>query len=410
MENKNIFEEAFKKQKGFYDSLPKEKDDNEIEEENTENKNSVSEKQKSEKIQNEAKEISLPDLNYLDDILEESEKIVKLAMLSEQEINEMLEKRQETRDEIRELEIDKENRLQQAELFNPVENLTIADYKRMVVEGIIDESYAKRLEKLDDIINTFSVLDNISTENALKLRKLSQIRSSIRKKLESQIQERQQEFIEYQKEIKDQIFQDYAEKVEKLENIMLEIESNPKAFNKLYDVAKKEMEASERKKEEIEKKVILEATRITQSLTARHSNVFKRLEEIVHFNSGDEEKNIKENLVEVLKRGNKKEIQSVFDKVRSQIIKSIVEGEGEEQIKSSKELVPWEIYATAIPYIDAINDISALSFKKPLQELANKDNEKAEELLKQCSQIFDENLALRKLVGKKWIRDKKTGK
>ncbi len=343
----------------------------------------------------------LPNIKDLDEILEESNQLATVASLSEGEIDEIIEKRQESLDKFHECELIREQRLRTIEQYNPLKNLTSSDYKQLVEEGMIDSEYAERLEKVDDVIAKLEALSYPTSETVEKLEELGKLRNSFRENLDSQIEQKRQEISQRQEEIKNKILEHYKESAEKFKKIIIEIEDNPRVIDRLRIIAKKMMKESEDKIEQERQKLLSEATRFIRSLSTRHANSFKRLSEI----TGDED--IESELLQALNEQGSKQ-QSTFDKVRSRIIKSIIEGEGEGQVKDAKELVPWTIYSTSIPYVEAMNTISYHDTIQALKAAADDGDERAKRLLEDRKQIVSENEIIRKLVGKKWITDKKT--
>jgi len=346
--------------------------------------------------------VSLPDIKDLDIILKESEEVANIASLSEEEIDKMIERRQKAIDMYHNTDLVREERLRKTEKYNPLKNLTSSDYDRLIKEEIIDSDYTESLKKLDSIIAKLESLKNPSTDAVAELERLSQIRITIRENLESQIRQKQQEFSEEMEKTKGNIFEHYVKKSERMKEIFTEIEKNPRVLERIETMARKEMEEKGQKIEQEQKKILTETNRLVQSLGARNTNAFKRLVEITN------NKDISQILIKSLGEEDPRKKQSTFDRERSRLIKSIIEGEDEQQLKDPKEVVPWEVYPTSIHYIDAINTLQYGSFPKTLQVMADDGDEQAKRLLEQSKQVVAENKALRQLFGNKWITDKKT--
>jgi len=349
-------------------------------------------------------QVTLPDIKDLDSLLEESEKVATVASLSEKEIDELVEKRQESLERLQNVDAIREQRLQRTEKFNPLKDLIPADYDRLVQEGMIDTDYAKRLKKLDAVIAKLESLDYPTADAVAELERLTQVRNSFRERIESQIEEKQQELSERRENIKNKVLEHYEKRAEELEEIIAEIESNPRVIERLHAMAEQERKEFEEKIEQERKKLLVEAARFIQSLSVRHANAFNRLGEI----TGNEK--IAEDLLKALEEEDKRKQRSIFDKVRNSIIESIIDGEGKQQLKEPKEIVPWEVRSTSIPYIDAMDTLRYSGTTEALQVAADAGNEQAKHLLEQREKILGENEVLRKLVGRKWITDRKTGK
>jgi len=351
-----------------------------------------------------AKEAAMPSIEDVDALLRESENIVKVAAMSEKEIDEMIKRRQEALDRLRELDLIRESRLQEAERYNPLGDLRPDDYDRLVQEGMIDMSYAERLKKLGDVIAKFEAIDYPTADTKAQLERLSQVRNAFREKLESQIAERQQEIAAQREEMKNNALKYYAEEVEKLQQIIKEIEANPRVIERLRIMAEKERQAFQAKIEQEQKRIIQEATRYLQSLGARHTNAFRRIGNFV----GNEK--IVDELMQAFTEGDDRKQRNTLDKVRSRLIDAIINGEGEKQLKDPKEIVPWKVTPTTIRYREAMNFLQWHETEKALQAAAEAGNRQAQKLLEQRKQIILGNEILRRLVGPEWITDRKTGK
>ncbi|MFN7088409.1 MAG: hypothetical protein ACK4NX_01090, partial [Candidatus Paceibacteria bacterium] len=298
--------------------------------------------------------------------------------------------------------------------------------ERLVQEGMIDAENdiidekgevlmlsAKKFIELDKGIAKLESLDYPTADAIAMLEQLSAVRNVYRERLESQIAERQQEIAARREEIKNKVLEHYAERTAELERTIAEIESNPRVIERLQMMAEKEMKEwfarREREKQEaaarIERErnaIIQEATRCIQSLGARQSNAFKRLVEL----TGNEK--IVDELLQALGEAGVRKQQRVFDKVRSHLINAIIDGEGEKQLKDPKEIVPWKVGPTSIPYRDAIDFLRFHETEKALQAAAEAGNERAKKLLEQREQIIRGHEVIRRLVGPQWITDRRT--
>lgn len=348
-------------------------------------------------------EATIPSVEDLDALLRESENVATIASLSEKEIDEMVERRQESLERLRDVDTIRESRLQKVENYNPLGDLESSDYERLVKEEMIDPEYADRMKKLDAVISKLESLDYPSVDAKAELDKLSEIRNTFREKIESQIEERQQEIAARREEVKSKVLEHYAKRVEELERTIMEIESNPRVLERLQTMAEEERRAFEAKIEKERQAILQEAARYIQSLGSRHGNAFKRLGEIV----GDEK--IGEALVQVMTEGDLKKQQSTFDSVRSRLINAIIDGEGKKQLKNPAEIVPWRGGSTTIRYGDAIDFLRFHGTKQALQVAAETGNEQAKKFLAERDQIITSNEVIRKIVGPQWVTDRKTG-
>ena len=348
-----------------------------------------------------APEAAMPTIEELDNILEESEKVIKIVSLSEEEIDEMMEQRQELVERLANVEFLRESRLQRVEKYNPLADLKPSDYERLVQEGIIDVSYAERLKKLDELMSQFQSLEYPSAQAQAQSERLSQIRNNLREKLESQIRQQQEEIATRRESVKNKILEHYAKRTQELQKRLTEIESNPAVLERLQAIAEKEKREFEAKMEQERQALIKEVERYVQSLSARQANAFERLSELT------DNKEIIQELTNAWEEKDARKRQSIFDKVRTRLIKAIIDGEGEQQLKEPKEIVPWKV-SSSIRYGDAINFLQSTATEKSLQDAALAGNKQAQKLLEQCKQIIRNNNIIRKLVGPQWISDPKT--
>jgi len=345
-------------------------------------------------------EVTSPDIKDLDSILEGSERVITAASISEGEIDEMIEKRKELLEKLQNVDVIRGQRLRRVENYNPLIDLTSADYERLASEKIVDAAGAERLKKLDEVIAKLDSLEYSTADSVAELERLTQLRSLFQKKLDSQIEKRQQEIAERREAVKSKLLDHYARKIEAMEGAIAEIEANPRVIGKFNAIAEQERRELE---EEIEK-LLLSTSQFTQALSTRHAKAFERLGEI----TGNE--GIVQDLLKALKEEYGRKRQNTIDGVRSCLIKSVIEAEGEQQLKKPKEVVPWEVHSSTIPYTEAMNSLRYRGNREALKAAADDGNEQAERRLKECEQILNENRALSELFGRQRIKDRKTGK
>jgi hypothetical protein len=364
---------------------------------------------------NAAEEAALPSVEDLEARLRDAESVATSASVSEKEIDEMIERRQESLDRLRDISSIQESRLRKVENFNPLKDLEPDDYERLVREGIVDNAYAQRykatpaqlisyFQKRDKVITDLEKLEYPTANAIAELERLVTERNRFRQELESLIAERQEEIAARREEIKNKLLEHYTRRAEELERTIAEIESNPRVIERLRTMAEKERQAFQAKIEQEWKKIIQEAGRYIQSLGARHVNVFKRLGEL----TGNEK--IAEELLQILREGDERKMQSALDKIRSRLIDAIIDGEGERQLKDPKEIVPWRVGPTSIRYSDAMKFLLFQETEKTLRAAAEAGNEQAKKLLEQRERIIAGNEIIRKLVGPQWITDRRTNK
>ncbi|MFN7088567.1 MAG: hypothetical protein ACK4NX_01990, partial [Candidatus Paceibacteria bacterium] len=76
-----------------------------------------------------AKKAEMPSIEDLDALLREAERVATAASISEQEIDEMVERRQELLERLRDIDFIRESRLRRVENYNPLGDLKLSDYE-----------------------------------------------------------------------------------------------------------------------------------------------------------------------------------------------------------------------------------------------------------------------------------------
>jgi len=128
---------------------------------------------------NDDNKATMPSIEELDVLLDESENILKIASMSDKEIDAMIEQRQKSLDRLQKINQIEESFLQRVERFKPLEGLTPNDYERLVQEKIIDSPYAERLKKLDNLIAGLESLDYPSADARTEPERLSRFRNDL---------------------------------------------------------------------------------------------------------------------------------------------------------------------------------------------------------------------------------------
>jgi len=328
----------------------------------------------------------------LDAMLRELDNAATQASMSEKEIDEMVKQRQESLDELADLNVIESSRLSKVENYNPLKGLEPGDYDRLFQEGIISKDEMDQGKMMDVIISKYESINNLTEADKVNLLKTADLRSQFQKKIEIKIANAQEEMQARQNEVMVKVIEHYAKKAEVLEKTIADIEANPRLINVLYKTAEEEMKAFETKIEEQRKNIVEDAARCIQSLGTRHANAFKRIGELL----GNEK--ISDELIGSLE--NTKH-PNIFDEVRSRLIAAIIDNEGADQLKDPKEVVPWEVKTTSVNYRTAIEFLRSQMTEKMLKESADAGNEKAKKLLGSIKPILEGNEVIRRLVGSK---------
>lgn len=343
---------------------------------------------------------SLPDIGDLDSILEESERVIAEATLSEESVNDMVEQLKVLLERLKNAETVREQRLRRVLAFDPLKDLTSADYEGLVAAGLVDFAGAEKLKKLDDVIIRMESLDCPTDDSIAELGRLTLLKGSFQKRLENQIEKMKQKIFVRRAEVKNKVLEHYSKKTEVLEGAIAKIEANPRVVERFNAIAEQEKKDFEEKIE----KFLLETSQLTSLVSKSHSKIFERLSEV----TGDE--NIGQDLFKAHMEEYGRKQDGIFESARNRLIASIIDGEGEQQLQEPKEVVPWAMRSTTISYIEALNSLRYRRNREALKAVADSGNEDADRLYQECRQILNENEVLRKLVGSKNITDSKTGK
>lgn len=343
---------------------------------------------------------SLPNIEDLDSILEESEKVIENASVSMEQIDEMVGKRGEMLEQLYSLESTHERRLQRVADFDPLKDLNPGDYNRLVSVGIVDSASAEKLQKLEEVISRLSELEQPTSDVRSELKRLKELRKSFRKQLKVQIGGKKQEICERRERVRCKLSAHYSKRVTALLDSIEEIEANPRVLDRLWVLEKEERQ----KLEEESRQFIELMNESTQSLSIRHAKAFERLSEV----TGSE--SIAQDLLKSLLKDYGQRQNAYFDGVRGRLITSVIDGEGRGQLKGPKEVAPWIERTDEVPYVETMNSLRYRGNRERLRSMAQAGDEQAAQLLKACKQLANENAVLRKLVGRKHVTDHKTGK
>ncbi len=340
-------------------------------------------------------------------IVAEAKQIVGNTIAKEKDIDSLIEKREKDIQRIKNIDKIKDDRIKKVENYNPFFELSYTDnYDQLADEGLIDRSQLAVLKDLDAAITQLESIKFPTAEQVDILERLRMTKKNEGEKIDNFIMELQQETRKRQEELKNKIFENYSKRINKITSEIKEIESNPDVLNRLYDMAKKEMEEYEKKIEEEATDLVKESYRCLQSVEAKNKRAIQRIKDIL----GEQEtENLKESI-----DAEKREKQSIFDHSRSELIKSILEGEGDAQLKSPREIVPWVSgKSSSVNYFDALYFLMNNSVKENLRKIAQKEGEnsqKAKEILERTEKAYNDYQMLRELIPPKWKKKKDDGK
>ena len=344
----------------------------------------------------------LPNLEYLDKLLEEADSVLKSAMQSSADIDELIEKHKVTKERIDNIDVLRESRLRRVEDFDPFGRLKSDDYERLVRERVIKKDIAESLKVIDEMITEFESIEYPEAYVVEKFEKVYQEQRILRDYTESKIREREDKKATQRERLISRVVDHYGNRIQELEQVIAEIESDPAVMERLKLMDEEKKKEFEEKMEKERELILKEASRYTQSLGARHENAFTRIGEI----AGNE--GIADELMGALDEEDLKKRRSVFQSVRDKLKNAIIDGEDEKQILTPQEVVPWMGRASSIDYRGALEFLKSPETFKTLQKAADEGDENARQLLEKRDWIIKGNTAFRALVGAKYYTDKKT--
>jgi len=346
---------------------------------------------------------SLLNDEQIDKLLEESQKIAAAASISEGELEKLINESFKEFNKARLLNEELEAKIAILE-EPPLASLRPDDYGELVKEELLTEEEARKLSAMDESVKKLKAIKNPPAAATEKLQILLSVRKSARSRLEQAIKAKQEVLAAENERTKNELLRDYQQKTEIFNEISEKIKDNPQVMDRLHQMARKELKAIEKRHDKKVEQLINECKKFIRLLSRHHRAAFNRLAEAV------KNENFREDLVaadEKLARDKKnKEANNVFSAFKSRIVLSISEGEGDERIKSIREIVPWRMPG----YFSAFNAMNSGVTQRELREAVKNGNERAQSVLARWNDVLAENRALRRLIGKEEIVDRKTGK
>lgn len=326
----------------------------------------------------------------LQDMLRRAKEMEETVLVTENNIDEMIERRQGILNQLGEAEEIQETQMEYLKRSEVDVDFSPDDYERLAQEGLLEEG--ERVEDLKDFDRIIANLKSIKYPSATTLAQLKEIesfRNNFLSLKQRAIEQKQIENKEQQEERRREAVEQYLKKIGELTKIIEDIESNPKVIDRLHLMAEKEYQEYQKKRE----KMVEEVGRCIQSIGSRHANSFKRMRICL------KDEGFYENLLEAFKNNDQKKIKSICDSVRSRLVENIIHGTGETQIKEPREIIPWRVATASIRYGDAFDLLHSPEVRKTLEDLAGEGDEKAQTYLDQIDQIVVENKILRRING-----------
>lgn len=342
---------------------------------------------------------SAPPLDDLNELLEESAQMAQQALMSTQEVDALLKEREGYMDRYDTASWNKKSRLQRVEGFNPLKELDPQDYDSLVDEGVVDDAYVTRLKHLDHVIHQLEAVRSGTGQIFDRLTQLLERRAAVRDWLEGQVQARKDALAERREAVRAKLEEFYVRRINELTVAIDEIEANPRVQERL----EQEAEAAIAELKERRQEIITEAMRYVASLSARHERAFARLTELIGAKAV-------RSLMDLPKQRDPKTKARITREAQEPIMESILNGEGDAQLRDPKEIVPWVARTASIDYFGAINFLRAEERMEALRKMPGAEAEPAQKLLKDRARILNENAVLRFLIGSKWHVDPRTKK
>ncbi len=326
-------------------------------------------------------------------LFEEADAAIK-TVLSNKEIEEKTEERERAIEELRTLDLDRQEQLRTTAPSNPFATLVPADYQRLRKEGVITDEEEKNYLQLDETIKKLHAVQNPNARVAIATGKAEKARGEIWENIAERIKVKGDEFSAYQEEGRARLETLYRQRVADLEKMIKDIEDNPSVRDHLHETAKKGMESFEAELAKEAKAALDTLSAIVQSLNTRHERAFVRLNEVLML---DDTKELLDNALR--ETGGREKISQL----RERLIKSIVEEDGETQIKSPDEVSP-----SSIHYFQGLHTLQDEERAEQLLRLAKKDP-RIQKLLESRSRVLKENHLLFSFLGPDRMKDKKSG-
>lgn len=337
-------------------------------------------------------EPTLPSLDDLDDLIQAADSTIATASMSSQEIDELVEKRQKALELLSGTQEFYETGTQFAENYSSPFAGDILEYKTLVREGIISEDYAKKLTQLNLKIQKLQAIKYPDAGTTDALAQLEAQKAKIDESLDLLVDEEEAQTEERRERLRNAISSYYSERAGELEDIVKEIEANPKVAERLEQMEEKHQHELEEQKQQ----TIKEVAQTIQSMADRANNAFGRISQLI------ESENIEEELLKALGSSDKK----VFNSVRDRLINAILSGEGEMQLANASEITPWG--AKGSRYSQQKDFLISAEITAMLEKMAEEGDEKAQQLLEQRSRVTNQDTIFRMLVGRVYKdKDKK---
>lgn len=304
---------------------------------------------------------------------------------------------------MRALELAETGEFSEEHEFLPLAGIGVADYEELQESGVLNEQERRRLEDVDMRIEKMKEgLSQQSSQQFINtLEKLGNARLGLRADLAERIDAaRDEQRTEYAD------LTDAIQRISEMPHVKARLEKEAQESAEVFS----EKRAEEKQKAEEERKHIENETekafsKGVSSLSMRHENSRKALETFT-------EQGVMESLIalhdewEALQtRGSKKEREeakqhflSEVGRVRASLEKAIIEGEGDEQIHSPSQVVPWISKTSKIDYTDSLDLLRNMNARDIVAERKSD----AEDLISTADTIDKENAVFRKIFGKRY--------
>ncbi len=290
---------------------------------------------------------------------------------------------------------------------DPLGDIAPADYDSLIANNFITKDYADALKALDQKIIELDTPDAPTEAQRLELIKYLELKNHIGDRLYSDIFARSREIEERRTLAVDKTLARYREHTQKLNEIIKNISERPGVAEILDERALQELELENKKNEaenlrDFEKEFLGGMDSELRLVTEKNNRGFARLEEITG------EKNLDQTFATFDSLDEEKQ-NILINKLRDKLFDAILEGEGQAQLRSPREVVPWHMHRPVdlTTYWQAMDFLTGQEMKQALPGWKESGAPTAE-IEKKLATVKSQGQAFRRLFGRERIIDAKT--
>jgi|GEM_PF-2141605 len=319
--------------------------------------------------------------------------------MTEQEIDNLIKQREFAKKRLEKMDSWKKERQKKLEQFaSSLDTIDSSDYDSLKKVGLLTQEHAHKLKEIDTQVQIIKKMEHPSDEFTQKIEQLTDYLGRANQEIREAIRQKQGQFTDRIEKLKNKLAEMYIKRSEELTALLKNIESQPRVMDRLKEIEEEQTQKKETEEREIQIKLLSELTRAAQSMRDRHTNAFKRLAEILNNPA------VKDESLAALEQSKKsttiKQSEDYFREIGDHLIKSVLTGENDKQIKSLKEITP-RVMPGGIDYSEAKRNLENAANLAAISALAEKGNAQAKKLLEQREQLLQESAALDKILEQK---------